>query len=105
MNIRHLATCVAHRLTAASLLTAVAIASAWAQDRPATNAADNDTAIGYRSVAQAFATVPHKPGAEVRVTPNGWTIVSFSTPETVVWSFAPADHYAAPAVVRRTLVT
>jgi hypothetical protein len=88
-----------------SLLATVAVAvPVHAQDAPPAEPAGAAGAIGYKTVAEALAAVPGKPGAQVTVMPNGWTVVSFDAPEYAVWSFTPAGHYAHPAAVRRTLV-
>jgi hypothetical protein len=87
--------------TSMALLAAIAVAvPVHAQDAPAGAA----SSIGYKTVAEALAAVPGKPGAQVTVMPNGWTVVSFDSPEYAIWSFTPAGHYAHPAAVRRAVV-
>lgn len=60
-------------------------------------------ALGYQSVAEALEALKTKPGVQINVTkPDGWIIANEG--RDVVWSFAPPNHYAHPAVVRRELV-
>jgi hypothetical protein len=91
--------------TLLALLAASAVAvPAHAQDARVDAPPGATSSIGYRTVAEALAAVPGKPGAQVTVTPNGWTVVSFDAPEYAIWSFTPAGHYAHPAAVRRAVV-
>lgn len=58
--------------------------------------------IEYRSVADALAGLRSKPGTEMSVQGN-WTI-AYESAAHVIWSFAPKDHPAYPAVVKRAVV-
>jgi hypothetical protein len=62
---------------------------------------DKDT-IGYPTVADALAAVRAKPGVEIS-TFNKWTVIA-DRPSYTVWSFAPPDYPAYPAVVKRSAV-
>lgn len=58
--------------------------------------------IEYRSVAEALAGLRSKPGTEMSVQ-GKWTI-AYESAAHVIWSFAPEDHPAYPAVVKRAVV-
>ena len=71
-----------------------------AQNRPLAEV--NSSPIGYRTVAAALADLRSKPGV-VFSTENGWTIAT-DRENLAIWSFAPAQYPAYPAVVRRRAV-
>jgi hypothetical protein len=58
-----------------------------------------NTAIGYKTVAQALASLRQMKGASFSVV-RGWTIVTDESNLTV-WSFAPKTDPSYPAVVKR----
>lgn len=60
------------------------------------------TVIGYASVGEALEALKAKPGVTLVTRPDGWIIVTEPRPYAQ-WSFAPAGHYAHPAVVRRII--
>ena len=64
--------------------------------------APNST-IGYPTVAAALAALRSRPGVQF-TNENGWTIATDEAAYTI-WSFAPTDYPAFPAVVRRQVVT
>ncbi len=58
--------------------------------------------VGYRTVQEALEALKQKPNVRIEVTkPDAWIIAH--EPADIQWSFAPAGHYAYPAVVRRVL--
>jgi hypothetical protein len=64
---------------------------------------ESPRSLEYNSVSEALDSLKSKPGARINVTkPDGWIIVEEG--QDVIWSFAPAGHYAYPAAVRRALV-
>jgi hypothetical protein len=71
-----------------------------AQDRPLGEA--ESSTIGYDSVADAMTHLRSKPGVEFS-TENGWTI-AVDRAALTVWSFAPEQYPAYPAVVMRRVV-
>jgi len=58
--------------------------------------------IEYPSVAVALEALRGQSGVDFSLV-GGWTIANDRANHTL-WSFAPADHPAYPAVVRRTVV-
>jgi len=57
--------------------------------------------IEYSSVAEALAELSKKEGIKMNVS-QGWTIVTEATDTTItMWSFAPVDNPAYPAVAKR----
>lgn len=71
---------------------------------PASQAAQTPAppaALGYVHVADALAALKKKRDAEISLQPDGWTVIAVPTPELTVWSFAPPEHEAYPAVARR----
>ena len=60
------------------------------------------SSIGYPTVAAAMDALRSRPGV-VFTTENGWTIATDEAAYTI-WSFAPRDYPAYPAVVRRRVV-
>lgn len=71
-------------------------------EKPIEESPDGASSLGYTTVHDALVSLTAKPGVGITVTkPDGWTIVSESSPEFAVWSFTPQAHYAYPAVVRR----
>ena len=60
------------------------------------------SSIGYPTPAAALAALRSRTDVQFSDF-HGWTIVSDRASLTV-WSFTPADHPAAPAVVRRQVV-
>ena len=57
--------------------------------------------IEYKTVAEARRAVPLLPGAKVSEQ-MGWFIVEDGANKSI-WSFAPSNHEANPAVVRRVV--
>ncbi len=64
------------------------------------NANSND--IGFSSVQAALAALSKKEGVEIREK-QGWTTISDPS-ERTIWTFAPIDHPAYPAVAKRQVV-
>jgi hypothetical protein len=62
----------------------------------------NDSKIEYESPTEALAALRTKPGVEISVQRN-WTI-AVEPERYVIWSFAPQQHPAYPAVVKRTFL-
>jgi hypothetical protein len=60
------------------------------------------SSIEYESTAEALAALRSKPGVEMTVQGN-WTI-AYEPRRHVIWSFAPTEHPAYPAVVKRAIV-
>jgi hypothetical protein len=61
-----------------------------------------EKAFGYPTVAAAFEAL--KARKDVKMTSqDGWTIIEDPASSTL-WSFAPPNHPAYPAVIRRRLV-
>jgi hypothetical protein len=58
--------------------------------------------MGYATVAAALEGLRSRPGI-VFTTQNGWTIATDEAAYTI-WSFAPPDYPAYPAVVRRRVI-
>jgi hypothetical protein len=58
--------------------------------------------IEYASTAAALEALRAKPGV-VFTTENGWIIATDEAAYTI-WSFAPADYPAYPAVVKRQVI-
>jgi Protein of unknown function (DUF4019) len=63
---------------------------------------DSGSGIGYPSVAAALDALKARNGVNISVQ-GGWTIVSDPT-DDALWSFAPSDHPAFPAAVKRRAV-
>lgn len=61
-----------------------------------------NTEIGYATVAAALAGLRARPGMDISVQ-QGWTVMNEKATNTF-WSFAPADHPAYPAAVKRKIV-
>ena len=59
--------------------------------------------VGYKSVAEAMAAVKDKPGVTVTTRARDQWIIINEAEAKINWSFAPAGHYAYPAVVRREI--
>ena len=79
------------------LLQALLLSTAASASTP-----QQQSTIGYASVAEALSALKAKPGVQVEITkPDAWTIIS--EPGNVQWSFSPSTHGAYPAVVRRAL--
>jgi hypothetical protein len=74
--------------------------AAMPQAAPASSAESGD-AIGYASVAAARAALSERNDVDSRED-GGWTIVA-DQQAGAFWSFAPEDHAAFPAVVKRTI--
>jgi len=73
---------------------------AVAQPAPAASAA---APIGYPTVAAALQDLTAQDGnGTVVVHTDGWTIIN-QPAAAAQWSFPPADHEAAPALVRRVI--
>jgi hypothetical protein len=62
-----------------------------------------DTDIGYRTVAEALASLMQMKGVSFSSV-RGWTIVTDEVHFTV-WSFAPKTDPSYPAVVKRTVIS
>jgi hypothetical protein len=60
------------------------------------------SAIEYKTVAEAKAALLAKPGVESRLQ-DGWLVIS-ENGGNVTWSFTPEGHEAYPAVAKRMLV-
>jgi len=58
--------------------------------------------FGYPTVQAAFEGLKARPGVRMRVH-EGWTIID-DTPNQTLWSFAPPEHPAYPAVIRRQII-
>lgn len=58
--------------------------------------------IEYKTVAEAREALLSKPGLE-RLNQDGWMVFSDRS-GTVMWTFAPDDHEANPAVAKRAIV-
>lgn len=65
------------------------------------NDPSQDPSIGYKSVDEALVALKGKEGVEVRIQ-QGW-IIAQDASEGSVWSFAPEEHPAHPAAVKRTV--
>lgn len=60
--------------------------------------------IGFKDVASALEALEKTPGVKISVKEGGWTIAE-DRMNQAVWSFAPADHPAYPAVIKRVFLT
>ena len=61
------------------------------------------TGVGFKTVAEAMATLKDKPGVTVTTrSSDQWTIIN-EIGGQVNWSFTPVGHYAYPAVVKREI--
>lgn len=88
------------RRGAASCVLLMAASAALAQPAPAASAA---APIGYPTVAAALQDLTAQDGnGTVVVHTDGWTIIN-QPAAAAQWSFPPADHEAAPALVRRVI--
>lgn len=76
--------------------------TAWPASQAAQPPARTGT-LGYAHVADALAALNKKPDAEISLQADGWTVIAVPTPELTVWSFAPPEHEAYPAVARRVV--
>lgn len=63
---------------------------------------NSGSGIGYPSVAAALDALKARNGVKISVQ-GGWTIVDDPS-EKALWSFAPSDHPAFPAAVKRSTV-
>jgi hypothetical protein len=83
-------------------LTFSLLGMAKAQDLPAGPLPETPQSnIGYRTVADALASLKARNGVTVSIV-REWTIV-VDEANKEVWSFAPPSHPAYPAVVRRAV--
>ena len=64
--------------------------------------ADRQSSIGYPSVDAALADLTSQP-ANIVTIKDDWTIIT-NPNNLTIWSFAPKDHPAYPAAVKRTSV-
>jgi hypothetical protein len=62
----------------------------------------SQSTVGYESVAEALKVLRSESGV-VFTTENGWLIATDEAAYTI-WSFAPQDYPAYPAVVKRQVV-
>ncbi len=76
--------------------------SGFAHAQPVLLPEVDDAKIEYKSPSEALAALRIKPGVEISVQRN-WTI-AVEPERHVIWSFAPEQHPAYPAVVKRTFV-
>jgi len=77
---------------------------AFAAGPPPSSAQGSKSAtIGYKTVAQALASLKQMKGVSLSSV-RGWTIVTDETHLTV-WSFAPKSDPSYPAVVKRTVIS
>lgn len=80
------------------VITALAVSLAGC----ATGREEIEREFGYPNVQAAFAAL--KARKDVRMSVHeGWTIID-DTPHSTLWSFAPPEHPAYPAVIRRQLL-
>ena len=63
---------------------------------------EDQSGIGYPSVASALEAMRVKSGVNVSVQ-SGWTVVEDATTMTI-WSFTPPAHPAHPTAVRRAVI-
>ena len=92
----------AGHVAAAGFLLATAPAAVAVQPAAAPLPEVADAGLGYSTVAAAMADLRSRQGVDF-TTENGWTIATEETSYTI-WSFAPAEYPAYPAVVRRRVV-
>ncbi|MCW8956689.1 MAG: molecular chaperone DnaJ [Gammaproteobacteria bacterium] len=60
--------------------------------------------IGYPSVSEALEKLTKHPSANISQQ-GGWTIISLiENGNHVIWFFAPEEHAAHPAMVKRTIL-
>lgn len=85
-------------VAAAGLLAFATVCSA--QNKPLAEA--SDSTIGFETVEDAMAGLRSKPGV-VFSTENGWTIATDES-ALAIWSFAPEQYSAYPAVVMRQAI-
>ncbi len=87
-----------------SLVTSLLLVapSMAAQPVGAHRAQPSDSEIGYETVAAALADLRTRPGV-VFSTQNGW-LIGVEEATRTLWSFAPRDYAAYPAVVRRQVI-
>ena len=66
--------------------------------------AGKQNTIGYPSVARALEKLSKNPSANISQQ-GGWTIISLvEDGNHVLWFFAPEEHAAHPAMIKRTYV-
>jgi hypothetical protein len=76
---------------------------AIADGRPPTAPESKTSAIGYRTVAEALASLKLVKDASFSVV-GGWTIVT-DEPHLTVWSFSPRTDPSYPSVVKRMVIS
>lgn len=84
-----------------SALLAVALSTSspsWAEGLPEVAGSP----VGYPTPAEALAALRARPNVQFSDF-HGWTIATDMGSQTI-WSFTPADHPTAPAVVKRQVV-
>ena len=65
--------------------------------------AGNESTIDYSSVSDALEKLKKRPSSNVSQQ-SGWSIVSLvENGNHVIWYFAPKEHAAHPAVVKKTI--
>jgi len=79
------------------------VAPARAQSDKAPLPEASESTIGYPTVADALKALRVQPNV-VFTTENGWTIATDEAASTV-WSFAPPNYPAYPAVVKRHVIS
>lgn len=87
--------------TAAPPSTATPAPAASAAPATSPAAANGDDGIAYPSVAAARSALAERKDVDSRED-GGWTIVA-DQQASAFWSFAPDEHAAHPAVVKRTI--
>lgn len=76
----------------------------WAALLSAPSYADENSSIGFKTVALALDALKNKDGTKTSVQ-GGWTIIEDQeNSNTVLWSFTPDSHPAHPAAVKRTVL-
>lgn len=66
--------------------------------------AEKNDSIGYSSVSEALQALQARPDAKISVH-QGWTIVDVNNgKDMTLWSFAPEDHPAHPAAIKRDIL-
>jgi hypothetical protein len=87
-----------------SLCLGLLVASlVFADGRPPTPSELNSPTIGYRTVAEALASLKLLKDASFSVA-GGWTIVT-DEPHLTVWSFSPKTDPSYPSVVKRMVTS
>ena len=92
----------AHLRCATALSIALAASSAAGQATIEPLPEASQSTVGYEIVAEALKDLRSKSGV-VFTTENGWLIATNEAAYTI-WSFAPQDYPAYPAVVKRQVV-